>query len=46
MPLILFLDIKKKKKDFAKMKHDRDLFVSLEKIWRGVESQQISLLAC
>lgn len=35
-----------KKRNFAKMKHFRDLFVSVEKIWRGVESQQISLLAC
>lgn len=28
------------------MKHFRDLFVSVQKIWKGVESQQISLLAC
>jgi len=28
------------------MKHYRDLFISVEKIWRGVESQEISLLAC
>lgn len=28
------------------MKYFRDLFVSVQKIWKGVESQQISLLAC